>query len=132
MCEESSRKSFAFSNFRLGRITGWRRCFNQNNWVNVHHGDGSLSSGHTAALSMIPAPGFDSTVALLDVSEGGMRSFYEREDGYKIVAVPFAEDSPDSDERRHGEALVCTACQDDDEANALWTRGGDMEALPSL
>uniref|UniRef100_A0A6V4WYN2 Gamma-glutamylcyclotransferase n=1 Tax=Prymnesium polylepis TaxID=72548 RepID=A0A6V4WYN2_9EUKA len=124
----SAQQSFEFTNFRVGEIRGWRRAFNQNNWVNVAHGDGSPERGDTAALAMLPAdPDYVSYVALMDVKEDGLKGFYEREAGYNIRWVPYQERAPDGSVSRAGEALLCTACADDAEADALWARGGKME-----
>ena len=126
--EESAASSFAFSNFRLGEVRGWRRAFNQANWVNVAHGWGSEALGRTAALSMVPADAdFVSCVALLDVQDDELASFYERETGYNIRSTPFWERSADGTMVQRGEALLCTACADDAEADALWRPGGAME-----
>ena len=50
--EASARRSFEFTNFRLGEVRGWRRAFNQANWVNVEHGWGSVETANTAALAL--------------------------------------------------------------------------------
>eukprot|EP00747_Dinoflagellata_sp_TGD_P136628 gnl/TRDRNA2_/TRDRNA2_175579_c7_seq11.p1 gnl/TRDRNA2_/TRDRNA2_175579_c7~~gnl/TRDRNA2_/TRDRNA2_175579_c7_seq11.p1 ORF type:complete len:263 (-),score=45.94 gnl/TRDRNA2_/TRDRNA2_175579_c7_seq11:747-1535(-) len=125
--ESSARKSFAFSNFRLGEVRGWRRSFNQANWVNISRGLARPETGEVAALSMIPADAFVSKVALMDVDETGLRGFYEREAGYRIVRVQFAVPGFSASEAEKGEALLCTACRDDVEADALWAQGGEME-----
>ena len=127
--EASARNSFAFSNFRIGEVTGWRRCFNQANWVNVQHGWGSAADGDTGALAMIPTdPEFVSHVALMDVTDDELCGFYERETGYHIRATPFSRRAADGSLLESGSALMCTACADDAEADALWRPGGAMEA----
>ena len=74
--EASARNSFAFTNFRIGEVAGWRRCFNQANWVNVRHGWGSVADGDVGALAMIPAsPEYVSSVALLDVTDEELLEF---------------------------------------------------------
>ena len=126
--EDSARNSFAFTNFRIGEIAGWRRCFNQANWVNVEHGWGSVADGDVAALAMIPASAeYYSSVALLDVTDDELRGFYERETGYHIRSTPFWRRRSDGSLQESGSALVCTACADDAEADALWQPGGAME-----
>lgn len=88
--ETSARESFAFTNFRIGQIRGWRRAFNQANWVNVANGWGTADSHDVAALAMVPAePDVVSRVALLDVDADGLKGFYERETGYRIVSTSF-------------------------------------------
>ena len=128
--EASARRSFEFTNFRLGEVRGWRRAFNQANWVNVQHGWGSVEAGDTAALAMVPAePEFVSLVALIDVDVGTqLAGFYEREAGYNIRSTPYWERSADGTVANTGQALLCTACADDTEADALWAPGGEMEA----
>ena len=127
--EASARNSFAFTNFRIGEVAGWRRCFNQANWVNVRHGWGSVADGDVGALAMIPAsPEYVSSVALLDVTDEELRGFYERETGYHIRSTPFWRRASDGSLQESGHALVCTACADDEEAETLWTPGGAMEA----
>ena len=125
--ERSARSSFAFSNFRIGEIRGWRRAFNQNNWVNVQCGWGEVAAQNTAALAMVRADDdFVSHVALLDVEDEDLYGFYERETGYHIRATPFYE-RKDGAVNKMGEALLCTACDDDAEADKLWRPGGLME-----
>ena len=127
--EASARRSFEFTNFRLGEVRGWRRAFNQANWVNVEHGWGSVETGNTAALAMVPAdPEFVSLVALIDVAADELAGFYEREAGYNIRSTPYWERSADGAIANMGQALLCTACADDAEADALWAPGGEMEA----
>ena len=126
--ERSARSSFAFSNFRIGEIRGWRRAFNQNNWVNVQCGWGDMAAQNTAALAMVRADDdFVSHVALLDVADEDLYGFYERETGYHIRSTPFYERSNDGSVLKMGDALLCTACDDDAEADALWAPGGPME-----
>ena len=126
--EASARQSFAFRNFRIGEVCGWRRAFNQANWVNVQHGWGSVARGDVAALAMIPAStDFISHVALLDVDDEDLVGFYEREAGYHIRSTPFCRRGPDGAIVEMGSALMCTACANDAEADALWAPGGEME-----
>jgi len=124
----SARQSFEFTNFRIGEIKGWRRVFGTSNWVNVANGDGSVAAGDTAALAMVPAAAdFVSQVALMDVDVAGLAGFYEREAGYNIVSVPFTERGGDgAGDGAGGVALLCAACANDHEADALWTEGGAM------
>ena len=90
VCKASAERSFQFTNFRIGEVRGWRRSFNQANWVNVEHGWGSVLRGTTAALAMVPArPDYVSRVALLDVEDDELAGFYEREAGYHIRSTPF-------------------------------------------
>lgn len=125
--EASARQSFPFTNFRLGEIRGWRRAFNQANWVNLANGGARLATGEVAALAMVPADsGFVSMVALMDVEEADLPSFYERETGYMIQRVPFVAFAADESAER-GEALLCTACDSDAQAQSLWEPGGAME-----
>ena len=127
--EASAARSFAFTNFRIGEIRGWRRAFNQANWVNVELGWGSVAQGTTAALAMVPADAtFVSRVALLDVEDADLADFYERETGYSIQSTPFWERAGDGTMVQKGDALLCTACKDDVEADGLWAPGGAMEA----
>ena len=127
--EASAARSFTFTNFRIGEVRGWRRAFNQANWVNVEHGWGNIAQGNVAALSMIQAEDdFVSRVALLDVGDKDLSSFYERETGYFIRATPFWRRADDGRIIEQGTALLCTACADDAEANGLWAPGGAMEA----
>lgn len=103
--EASARRSFEFTNFRLGEVRGWRRAFNQANWVNVQHNWGSVEAGDTAALAMVPAgPEFVSVVALMDVDAGTqLADFYEREAGYHIRSTTYWDVAAD------GTAAVKTA-----------------------
>ncbi|CAJ1399304.1 unnamed protein product [Effrenium voratum] len=52
----SARESFDFSNFRLGEVRGWRRCFCQANWVTVVCGASRLETNEVAALAMAGRP----------------------------------------------------------------------------
>ena len=126
--EASAVRSFAFSNFRIGEVHGWRRAFNQANWVNVEQGWGSIAKCNTAALAMVKADAsFVSRVALLDVEDSDLFGFYERETGYNVQSTPFYERASDGSVVQMGLALLCTACTDDREADALWAPGGAME-----
>ena len=127
--EASARCSFDFTNFRIGEVAGWQRCFNQANWVNVEHGWGSVSNGNNvAALAMIKADSRHvSRVALMDVTEDDLKGFYEREAGYLIQTTPYWRHAADGTVLESGAALICTACADDAEADALWAPGGAME-----
>lgn len=127
--EASALRSFAFTNFRIGEVRGWRRAFNQANWVNVECGWGSTAKHTTAALAMVKADDADfvSHVALLDVEEADLFSFYERETGYHIRSTPCYERSGDGSMVQTGNALLCTACENDAEADALWAPDGAME-----
>ncbi|KAL3932534.1 MAG: hypothetical protein SGPRY_000663, partial [Prymnesium sp.] len=128
--EASARGCFELSGFRVGEVRGWRRAFCQANWVNVHAGDGSPSAGDTGALAMVAAsPEYVSRVALMEVSDAGLVSFYEREAGYHIQLTPYWQgEATDPRSPPSGQALLCTACVDDEEADALWRAGGAMEA----
>ena len=96
--------------------------------MNQDCGWGSEETADTAALAMVPAdPGFVSHVALLDVADEEMRGFYEREAGYHIRRTPYWERDADGNVCGTGEALLCTACADDVEADSLWAPGGAME-----
>lgn len=125
--EASARQSFAFTNFRIGEIRGWRRAFNQANWVNEKH-SWCFGPDATAALAMVRADSdYVSTVALMDVEDEGLSSFYEREAGYDIQETEFCERAADGTIQVTGTALLCTACKDDAAADALWAPGGAME-----
>ena len=125
--EASARHSFAFTNFRIAEIRGWRRAFNQANWVNVQHGWGAVAADTTAALAMVPADAeFVSFVALLDVDDLELPAFFEREAGYHIRRTPYWQRDASGAVTLTGEALLCTACDDDEEADRLWSPGGTM------
>eukprot|EP00439_Symbiodinium_sp_Y106_P066660 s744_g10.t3 len=124
--EDSARESFDFSNFRVGEVRGWRRSFCQSNWVNVASGCVCLQSNEVAALAMVPAAAdYVSHVALLDVVPSELPGFYEREAGYRIVSVPFSVRGEDGS-LEEGHALMCSACDDDAEADRLWALDGEM------
>lgn len=129
--ESSARDSFEFDNFRIGEVRGWRRSFCQANWINAmpSRGWGSVDNGDTAALAMIPAADeHASRVALIDVDDEGLRAFYEREVGYNIVSTAFVVRAEDGTISESGTALMCAACANDEESDALWAPGGVMEA----
>ena len=63
----------------------------------------------------------------MDVADDELCSFYEREAGYHIRRTPYWERDANGDVCGTGEALLCTACADDEEADALWAAGGAME-----
>ncbi|CAK9101324.1 unnamed protein product [Durusdinium trenchii] len=126
LSEASARESFEFSNFRIGQVRGYQRCFCQANWVNLVCGAGRLSSNEVAALAMVPSdPDFVSEVALLDVTRSELPGFYEREAGYRIISVPYQIAGPDG-AVEEGSALMCAACEDDAEADSLWGLEGPM------
>merc|ERR1719150_3095332 len=72
-------------------------------------------------------PEYVSHVALLDVTDEELRGFYERETGYHIRSTPFCRRAADGSVLESGSALMCTACVDDKEADALWQPCGEME-----
>eukprot|EP00933_Yihiella_yeosuensis_P020579 TRINITY_DN16465_c1_g1_i5.p1 TRINITY_DN16465_c1_g1~~TRINITY_DN16465_c1_g1_i5.p1 ORF type:complete len:254 (-),score=40.64 TRINITY_DN16465_c1_g1_i5:38-799(-) len=127
--EASAQESFDFKNFRIGEVKGWRRAFAQANWVNVSCGLARVDTNEVAALAMVPtSQDYVSHVALLDVEEEDLYSFYEREAGYRIISVPFtARSRTENGLVETGFALLCTACKDDGEADMLWSVGGEME-----
>ena len=84
---------------------------------------------NTAALAMVRTDdaSFVSRVALLDVDDEDLHGFYERETGYNIQLTSFYERASDGSMVEKGLALLCTACDSDAEADALWAPGGAME-----
>lgn len=124
VCEASANESFAFTNFRIGQVVGWRRSFCMASWTNIDEEWGTEETGETACLAMVRAsdPDVVSHVALLDVDAIGLRGFYERETGYRIVRVPYSCAATGE----AGHALLCTACESDAHADTLWAAGGEM------
>jgi hypothetical protein len=112
--EASARKSFEFSNFRWGQVKGWARIFNLASCRLIDIGDVRYSTGEIAALSFGMMDNVTSTVALLDITSDGLKSFLTREAGYFISAVPYLDSSG-----RNGCALVCAEA-DDDEIVSIW------------
>jgi len=127
LSEASARESFDFTNFRVGQVRGWQRCFCQANWINVVCGASCTETNEVAALAMVPAAeDFVSHVALMDVVPEELPGFYEREAGYRILSVPYTVQGAETSATESGFALMCVACDDDEEADRLWSPDGPM------
>jgi hypothetical protein len=79
--EVSARKSFALTDFRLGTVSGYARCFNRADWINMDWGDGRTPTGEVCSVSFV-CTGSDAPcrVALMEVTvPEGLKGFLHRE-----------------------------------------------------
>jgi hypothetical protein len=87
--KSSAARSFRFSNFRVGSISGYQRIFNRSDWINYTWGHSRAETGETCsvALARTGAP-LVSRIALMDVDAAeGLSGFLHRETTYDIFEV---------------------------------------------
>ena len=82
LSKESAERSFEVSNFRKGRLDGWRRIFNLVGVRSILAGRANLETGEVAALAAGEHVSSSILVSLFDVSEDSMADYYIREEGY--------------------------------------------------
>ena len=119
LSESSSRLTFpALSNFRLVRVSGWRRLFGMSHLFLT--GQGVADPNRTlrlAALSVEPAEGSSFIAAAYEVNldDAQRASFLEREKGYEITTATYRElAAADGDGGAPpGLGVICGASSDD-------------------
>ncbi|CAE8612331.1 unnamed protein product [Polarella glacialis] len=111
--EASVRGSFDIKNFRYGTAFGTTRIFNRASWKTIEFGSARTPTAEIATVSMSIADdlaGANCRVALMDVDmQDGLRGFLRREVTYRMLEVPFTDDSGES-----GIAIACGECADED------------------
>ena len=121
LSESSSRLTFpALSNFRLVRVSGWRRLFGMSHLFLASQGVADPSRTlRLAALSVEPAEGSSFIAAAYEVEldDAQRASFLEREKGYEITRAPFRElrtaDGVAGSDGTAGRGVICSASSDD-------------------
>ena len=116
LSEASSRLTFpALSNFRLVRVSGWRRLFGMSHLFLTSQGVADPScTRRLAALSVEPAEDCSFVAAAYEVAldDTQRASFLERERGYEITSAPFRE-LHGVDDRLSRLGVICAASSDD-------------------
>uniref|UniRef100_K3WZH0 Gamma-glutamylcyclotransferase AIG2-like domain-containing protein n=1 Tax=Globisporangium ultimum (strain ATCC 200006 / CBS 805.95 / DAOM BR144) TaxID=431595 RepID=K3WZH0_GLOUD len=112
----SARSTFGeqLRNFRLAVMTDYRRVFAHPASIFFERGIANLATKEIASLSSEPAAGCSFLISVFDIPRDLLPSFYEREEEFRIVEVPFQE----CDGRPGGRALMCTRWTDDEYINA--------------
>ena len=112
LSERSSRLTFpTLSNFRVGRLHGYRRVFAHSPSVFVTRGIADAATKQMASLSAEPCTGASFAVTAFEVPDSGlgMEAFREREEEFELAMVDFV----DSD-GGVGRGMLCQASTDAD------------------
>ena len=125
LSKESAERSFEVSNFRKGRLDGWRRIFNLVGVTSIRAGRANLETGEIAALAASKNEKSSILVSLFDVSEDSMVNYYIREQRYLHKKVLVKED-----DGNHIEAIIC--CESTDEQYFDISCKGDQEVFDDI
>ncbi|GAB9474369.1 uncharacterized protein IUM83_10407 [Globisporangium polare] len=112
LSEISARSTFGehVRNFRLAVMTDHRRVFAHPASIFFERGIANLATKEIASLSTEPADGCSFLISVFDIPRSLLPDFYEREDEFRIIEVPFQE----RDGRPGGVALMCARWTDDE------------------
>jgi len=115
--EESARSSFpSLTNFRLGKLRGWKRVFAHPAAIFFERGIARLESREFASLSIEQSKDDESfMVTLFEIKDQDMPEFYEREEEFNVRKIKVLEVSGDM----KGSSVDAFAC----------TRGTDAEYI---
>mmetsp|Transcript_16380 Transcript_16380/g.40379 ORF Transcript_16380/g.40379 Transcript_16380/m.40379 type:complete len:184 (+) Transcript_16380:209-760(+) len=110
LSEVSARGSFpSLRNFRRGKLRNWKRVFAHPAAIFFERGIARMETREIASLSIEPCEGEEFYVALFEISDNEMPTFYAREEEFKFVTVSVEEE----EKGLFTEAIACARGTDE-------------------
>ncbi|BAT77099.1 hypothetical protein VIGAN_01518800 [Vigna angularis var. angularis] len=90
LSERSARSTFPnLVNFRIARLTGFRRLFNSVGAIFFTHGVANIKTEEIAGLSVEPCEGETIILVVFEIKKTEIPAFIERERAYRFLAVSY-------------------------------------------